>query len=123
MREPDLKAEPRAKAGLFAAPFGGRLPAYEGCAPPSATASPGLEATMAGIIPICGCRQEGVYTPDAGRTWLCAECLRAEKSNPPGCASLRGVAGVVAVDYIRAGCFVSLQANKLAPAVSLQAYT
>jgi hypothetical protein len=66
----ELKAERRAEAASFA-PSDARLP--------SGLRHPGIASsgsgTMGSIIPICGCRQGAVYTPDAGRTWQCADCM------------------------------------------------
>ncbi len=72
MREPDLKAEPRARRGSSLLVGLHANPAASGDRAPQRLR---VQAAMASIIPKCACRQEGIYSPDAGRTWQCAECM------------------------------------------------
>jgi hypothetical protein len=71
MREPDMKAEPRARRGSSLLVGLHANPAASGDRAPQRLR---VQAAITAIIPICGCRQEGIYTPDGGRTWRCAGC-------------------------------------------------
>ena len=69
MREPDLKAEPRARRGSSLL---GELHANPAASGDRASPRLRVQAAMAPIIgcgqPVCKCP---VYTPDAGKSWLC----------------------------------------------------
>jgi hypothetical protein len=72
MPEQHLKAEPRARRGSSLLVWLHANPAASGDRAPQRLR---VQAAIPASIPKCGCRQEGIYSPDAGRTWQCAGCM------------------------------------------------